>query len=140
MSGFLLDTNVLSELIKPKPDAKVVQWIEGTNESTLFLSVLTLGEIRDGIARLRLGARRGRLESWLRVDLRGRFQDRVLPIDEAIADRWGAILAAAAAHGKPLAVIDGLLAATALHHDLMLATRNGSDAAATGVAILNPWL
>jgi predicted nucleic acid-binding protein len=140
MSGFLLDTNVLSELIKPKPDAKVVQWIEGTNESTLFLSVLTLGEIRNGIARLPSGARRGRLESWLRVDLRGRFQDRILPINEAIADRWGAISAVAAAQGKPLPVIDGLLAATALHHDLMVVTRNGSDAAATGVAILNPWL
>jgi toxin FitB len=140
MSGFLLDTNVLSELIKSKPDAKVVQWIEGTDESVLFLSVLTLGEIRNGIARLRSGSRRGRLETWLQVDLRGRFQDRILPINEAIADRWGAISAAAAAQGKPLPVIDGLLAATALHHDLMLVTRNGSDVAATGVSILNPWL
>lgn len=140
MSGFLLDTNVLSELIKPKPDAKVVQWIEGTNEASMFLSVLTLGEIRRGIARLRTGTRRGRLESWLQVDLRERFQDRILPINEAIADRWGALSAAAAAKGKPLPVIDGLLAATALHHDLMLVTRNGSDVAATEVAILNPWL
>jgi predicted nucleic acid-binding protein len=140
MSGFLLDTNVLSELIKSKPDAKVVQWIEGTDESVLFLSVLTLGEIRNGIARLRSGSRRGRLESWLQVDLPGRFQDRILPVDEAIADRWGAISAMSAAKGKPLPVIDGLLAATALHHDLMLVTRNGSDVAATGVAILNPWL
>ena len=140
MSGFLLDTNVLSELIKPKPEAKVVQWIEGTNESSLFLSVLTLGEIRNGVARLRQGARRGRLEAWLRVDLRGRFQDRILPIDEAIAERWGAISALAAAQGKPLPVIDGLLAATALHHDLTLATRNASDVAATGVSILNPWV
>ena len=139
MSGFLLDTNVLSELIKPKPDAKVVQWIEGTNEASMFLSVLTLGEIRNGIARLRSGARRGRLESWLQVDLRERFQDRILPINEAIADRWGAISAAAAAKGKPLPVIDALLAATALHHDLMLVTRNGSDVAASGVVILNPW-
>jgi predicted nucleic acid-binding protein len=140
MSGFLLDSGVLSELIKPNPDAKVVQWIEATNESLLFLSVLTLGEIRNGIARLRSGARRGRLESWVRVDLRGRFQDRILPIDEAIADRWGAISAAAAAKGKLLPVLDGLLAATALQHDLMLVTRNGTDVAATGVAILNPWL
>ena len=139
MSGFLLDTNVLSELIKPTPDPRVVQWIEGTDEVTLFLSVLTLGEIRNGIARLRSGVRRGRLEAWLRVDLRGRFQDRILPISEAIADRWGAISAAAAAKGKPLSVIDGLLAATALHHDLMLATRNASDVVATGVSILNPW-
>jgi predicted nucleic acid-binding protein len=140
MNGFLLDTNILSELIKPKPDARVVQWIQGTDESILFVSVLTLGEIRNGIARLRSGSRRGRLETWLQVDLRGRFQDRILPVDEAIADRWGAISAMTAAKGKPVPVIDGLLAATALHHDLMLATRNGSDVAATGVAILNPWL
>lgn len=140
MSGFLLDTNVLSELIKPRPDAKVIQWIEGTDESILFLSVLTLGEIRNGIARLASGTRRGRLEAWLRVDLRGRFQDRLLPIDEAVVDRWGAISAAAAFQGKPVPVIDGLLAATALQHDLMLVTRNASDVAATGVAILNPWL
>jgi predicted nucleic acid-binding protein len=140
MSGFLLDTNVLSELIKPKPDAKVVQWVERTDEAILFLSVLTLGEIRNGIARLPSGVRRGRLEAWLQVDLRGRFEDRILPIDEAIADRWGAISAAAAAKGKPVPVIDGLIAATALHHDLMLVTRNASDVAATGVGILNPWL
>jgi hypothetical protein len=74
MSGFLLDTTVLSELIKPKPDAKVVQWVEGTDESIFFLSVLTLGEIRNGIARLRSRARQERLETWLRVDLRGRFK------------------------------------------------------------------
>jgi predicted nucleic acid-binding protein len=140
MSGFLLDTNVLSELIKPKPDAKVVQWIDGADEAILFLSVLTLGEVRNGIARLRSGSRRGRLEAWLQVDLRGRFQDRILPIDEAVADRWGAISAAAAAQGKPVPVIDGLIAATALHYDLILVTRNGSDVAGTGVAILNPWL
>jgi toxin FitB len=140
MSGFLLDTNVLSELIKPKPDAKVVQWIDGADEAILFLSVLTLVEIRNGIARLRSGSRKARLEAWLQVDLRGRFQDRILPIDEAVADRWGAISTAAAAQGKPVPVIDGLIAATALHYDLILVTRNGSDVAGTGVAILNPWL
>ena len=140
MSGFLLDTTVLSELIKPKPDAKVVQWVEGTDESIFFLSVLTLGEIRSGIARLRSRARQGRSETWLRVDLRGRFQDRILHIDEEIADRWGVISAVAAAKGKPVPVIDGLLAATALHHDLILATRNASNVASTGVSILNPWL
>ena len=97
MSGFLLDTNVLSELIRPKPDGNVLRWVEETDESILFLSVLTLGEIRKGIARLRSGSRRGRLESWLQVDLRSRFQDRILPIHDAIADRWGRISALAAA-------------------------------------------
>ena len=139
MSGFLLDTNVLSELIRPKPDGNVLRWVEETDESILFLSVLTLGEIRKGIARLRSGSRRGRLESWLQVDLRSRFQDRILPIHDAIADRWGRISALAAAKGKPVPVIEGLLAATALHHNLTLVTRNSSDVAGTGVPTLNPW-
>ncbi len=139
MSGFLLDTNVISELVKPKPDEGVLRWIEETDESLLFLSVLALGEIRNGIERLRAGRRRWQLESWLQTDLRSRFQDRILPIHEAIADRWGAISAAAAAKGKPVPVIDGLLAATALHHNLTLVTRNGSDVAGTGVPTVNPW-
>jgi toxin FitB len=139
VSGFLLDTNVVSELIKPKPDGNVRRWIEETDESILFLSVLTLGEIRNGIEGLRSGRRRGRLESWLQADLRSRFHDRILPIHEGIADRWGTITATAAAAGKPVPVIDGLLAATALHYNLTLVTRNGSDVAGTGVPTLNPW-
>ena len=139
MSGFLLDTNVISELVKPKPDDRVRRWIEETDESILFLTVLTLGEIRKGVERLRSGRRRGRLESWLQVDLPSRFQDRILPIDAAIADRWGRISAIATAKGKPVPVIDGLLAATAIHHNLTLVTRNSSDVSGTGVATLNPW-
>jgi len=140
VNGFLLDTNVISELIKAKPDPRVVRWIEQTDESILFLSVLTLGEIRRGIERLNLGRRRGRLESWLDIDLRVRFQDRILPVDEAVAERWGALSAGADAKGRPVPVIDGLLAATALHHDLMLVTRNASDVAGTGVLTLSPWV
>ncbi|MEO8371509.1 MAG: type II toxin-antitoxin system VapC family toxin [Candidatus Solibacter sp.] len=140
MSGFLLDTNVVSELIKPKPDENVVRWIEETDESILFLSVLTLGEIRQGVERLRSGRRRGRLESWLQVDLPSRFQGRILGIDEAITDRWGRVTATAAAKGKPAPVIDGLLAATALHHNLTLVSRNTPDVVGTGVPTLNPWL
>jgi predicted nucleic acid-binding protein len=140
VTGFLLDTNVVSELVKPKPDDRVRRWIEETNESILFLSVLTLGEIRNGVQRLRSGRRRGRLESWLQVDLPSRFQDRILPIDSAIADRWGRVSAIAAAKGKPVPVIDGLLAATAIHHNLTLVTINSSDVSGTGVPTLNPWL
>ncbi len=139
MRGFLLDTNVVSELVKPKPDENVVRWVEETDESILFLSVLTLGEIRNGIESLHSGRRRARLESWLQVDLRSRFQDRILSIDEGIADRWGTISASAAAKGKPVPVIDGLLAATASHHNLTLVTRNGADVAGTGVPTLDPW-
>lgn len=139
MNGFLLDTNVISELIKSEPDGNVLRWINETDETGLFLSVLTLGEIRNGIERLNPGKRRGRLESWLRVDLRLRFQDRILTVDEAIAERWGAISATAAKKGRPVPVIDGLLAATALHHDLMLVTRNDRDVSRTGVPTLDPW-
>ena len=139
MNGFLLDTNVISELVKPEPDTNVVRWIEETDESILFLSVITIGEIRNGIERLTPGKRRGRLESWLRIDLRARFRDRILPVDESIAERWGALSAIATANGKPVPVIDGLLAATAVHHDLMLVTRNVQDVAGTGVPTLNPW-
>ena len=140
MSAFLLDTNVVSELVGPKPDDKVLRWVEQTDESILFLSVLTLGEIRNGVERLRPGRRRGRLESWLQVDLPRRFQDRILPVTAAIADRWGAVSAIAAAKGKPVPVVDGLLAATALHHNLTLVTRNTSDVSGAGVPTLNPWL
>ncbi|HYZ83103.1 MAG TPA: type II toxin-antitoxin system VapC family toxin [Bryobacteraceae bacterium] len=139
MSGFLLDTNVLSELIKPNPDANVVRWIKATDEQIMFLSVLTLGEIRNGIAQLRAGPRRGILEAWL-PNLRSRFEHRILTIDEAIADRWGALSALGAGKGKPVPVVDGLLAATALHHNLTLVTRNISDVVNTGVSTLNPWL
>ena len=140
MSGFLLETNVISELVNPKPNANVVRWIDETDETMLFLSVLTLGEIRNGIVRLRPGSRRGRLESWLEVDLRSRFQDRILSIDEGVADRWGTISALAAGCGKPAPVVDGLLAATALQHNLTFVTRNTSDVAGTGVSTVNPWL
>jgi predicted nucleic acid-binding protein len=139
VNGYLLDTNVLSELIKPEPDVNLLHWVDQTGEAVMFLSVLTLGEIRNGIARLRPGSRRKLLESWLQVDLRSRFENRILAVDEAVADRWGAISAVAAAKGKPVPVIDGLIAATAMHHDLQLVTRNTSDVAGTGVPVLNPW-
>jgi predicted nucleic acid-binding protein len=139
VSGFLLDTNVVSELIRPAPDARVVRWADETDESLLFLSVLTLGEIRKGIMAVGKKARRGRLESWLASDLRSRFHGRILPVDEAVADCWGTIAAIAAARGRPVPVIDGLLAATAQHHNLTFVTRNDSDVAGTGVRVLNPW-
>jgi len=139
VSGFLLDTNVVSELAAPKPDQNVVRWVEAADESVLFLSVLTLGEIRKGIEHLPSGRSRARLESWLQMDLRARFRDRILPVDEEIADRWGTLSALAAAKGKPAPVIDGLLAATAWHHNLTFVTRNASDIAGTGVPALNPW-
>lgn len=139
MSGFLLDTNVISELVKPNPDPGVTKWIEATDESLLYLSVLTLGEIRKGITSLTHAARRVRLEAWLDHDLVLRFSGRILPIDLALADRWGRISGSGAAKRSAVPVIDGLLAATALHYDLTLVSRDTKHSGTTGVSVFNPW-
>lgn len=139
MSGYLLDTNVVSELVSTKPSRQVLEWIEAADEDLLHLSVLTLGEIRKGIAGLAQGKRRTRLETWLEVELRGRFAERILSLDEAIADRWGLLAAEARASGNGLAVIDGLLAATAIQHNLTVVSRNVRDFEVANVGALNPW-
>jgi len=137
--GFLLDTNCISELLRPKPEPRVVEWIETVDESILYLSVLTLGEIRKGLTGQPQGKRKTRIESWLEVELRARFAGRIVPIDTAIADRWGLISTEAKRRGKVLPVIDGLLAATALHLNLTVVTRNANDFEASQVQVLNPW-
>ena len=139
MSGFLLDTNCISELVRSNPEPRVLQWIDAADESLLYLSVLTLGEIRKGIASLPPSRRRTRLETWLRVELQARFAGRILSIDSEIADRWGTLAAAAKRGGRSLSAVDGLLAATALLHNLTIVSRNISDFASTQVPILNPW-
>ncbi len=139
MSGYLLDTNCISEVVSAKPNTRVLEWLDSADESTLFLSVLTVGEIRKGIAGLAPGRRRTQLESWLERELPTRFAGRILTIDTAVADRWGVLAGEAKRKGKPLASIDGLLAATALEFDLTLVTRNGGDFAATRVSLLNLW-
>ena len=139
MSGYLLDTNCISELVSARPQPSVVEWVESADESLLYLSVLTLGEIRKGLALLSQGKRRTRLETWLDVELRARFSGRILPIDSAVADRWGLLAAQAKTQGKALSVIDGLLAATALHHNLTIVSRNVGDFAHVQVPVLNPW-
>jgi toxin FitB len=139
MSGFLLDTNCISELVRPKPEPRVVDWMEAADEALLYLSVLTIGEIRRGVAGLPQGIRRTRLETWLEVKLPARFAGRIVPIDAAIADRWGLIAAEAKRRGKPLSVIDGLLAATALHRNLTVVSRNAGDFTIAQLQVLNPW-
>ena len=139
MSGFLLDTNIISELVNPKPEANVTEWVENTDESLLYLSVFTLGEIRRGIAALPQSRRRATLEAWLDKDLRARFEGRILVIDQEVADRWGLLTAAARNSGIVLPVIDGLLAATALEHNLTLVTRDTGQIPSMGVAVFNPW-
>jgi predicted nucleic acid-binding protein len=139
MSGFLLDTNCVSELVRNQPEPRVMDWMRAADESLLYLSVLTLGEIRKGVALLPQSKRRTYLESWLELDLQVRFSGRLLAIDDAVADRWGLLAAEAQLRGRPLSAIDGLLAATAIHHNLTIVSPNTSDFAGTQVPILNPW-
>ena len=139
MSGYLLDTNCVSELVRVKPEPRVVEWMEATDEALLYLSVLTLGEIRKGLAGLAQGRRRARLATWLEVDLQARFEGRILAIDAPVADRWGLLAAQAKSGGTSLPIIDGLLAATALHYNLTVVTRNSSDFRNAQLQVLNPW-
>jgi predicted nucleic acid-binding protein len=139
MSGFLLDTNCISELVRVKPEPRVLEWMEAADEGLLYLSVLTLGEIRKGLAGLPQSKRRTHLEAWLEVELQARFSRRILPLDAAVADRWGVLAADAKRKGKALSTIDALLAATALHYNLTVVSRNVSDFANTQVPFLNPW-
>lgn len=134
----LLDTCVLSELARGEPDEAVAAWWATVPEPTVRLSILTLGEIRKGAELLDPGPRRDRIECWLQ-DLIRIFGDRVLPIDQAVALRWGTLSAATRRAGIPRPPVDGLLAATALHHGLVLATRNVADFEGTGVSLINPW-
>jgi toxin FitB len=139
MSGFLLDTSCISEVVRARPEPRVLEWMDAADERLLFLSVLTLGEIRKGIAGLPQSRRRTHLESWLEMELRSRFAGRILSIDGAVADRWGLLAADAKRKGSSLSAIDGLLAATALEHNLTLVSRNVADFTNTAVSILNPW-
>ena len=139
MSGFLLDTNCIAELVRVKPDRRVMEWMDAADESLLYLSVLTLGEIRKGLASLAQGRRRTRLETWLELELQARFARRILPIDAPVADRWGLLAAQARLKGATLPVIDGLLAATALHYNLTVVSRSAADFASTQTPVLNPW-
>jgi predicted nucleic acid-binding protein len=139
MSGFLLDTNCISEVVRSRPEPRVLAWMEAADESLLYLSVLTLGEIRKGVAGLPQSKRRTHLETWLELDLQARFSGRILPVDTAVAERWGLLAAEAKRGGVPLSAIDGLLAATAIHHNLTMVSRNVNDFANTHAPILNPW-
>jgi len=140
VSGFLLDTNVLSEFKrKGDPDPHVRDWLRATDPDLLWASVLSFGEIRKGIARLDIGKRRAELEQWFERDLDRWFEERLLPVTKAVAERWGVLSAQALNQGTPLPNIDGLIAATALEYDLTLVTRNVKDFVALSITIINPW-
>jgi len=133
--SWLVDTNVLSELSRRTPDPRVVAWLT-RHEDLLWVSVLTLGELEKGLARVEEPARRTRLRRWIRSEVPAWFADRILPIDREVAVRWGKLTGEMR---DPMPAIDSLLAATALVHGLEIATRNVADFTASGVPVLNPW-
>jgi toxin FitB len=140
MRGYLLDTNIISEYSRARPPVQPVRhWIDAQDESSLYMSVLTLGEIRKGIVLLPRSNKREQLETWLTLDLPARFRDRLLPVDAETAELWGAFAGEARLKGVSLPIIDGLLAATARRHGLTMVTRNIKDYEMWGVALVNPW-
>lgn len=134
--SYLVDTNVLSELRRREPDAKVLQWFADRPASTLYLSVLTVGELRKGIEALPDSPRKLVFLDWLDVELPMFFAGRILPVDIKVADRWGRLVAQA---GRPLPAVDSLLAATAMTHELTLITRNLKDFQHPGLTVVDPW-
>lgn len=137
--NLLLDTNVLSEVTKPRPDHNVLQWLDGLDEDRTFISVISIAEIRRGVALLDDGKKRSALEDWLSQDLPQRFEGRVLPVTERIAIAWGDLMGFAKKNGRGLSSMDAMIAATAAAHDLTLATRNIKDFEGLGIELLDPW-
>lgn len=133
---YLIDTNVISELVKATPNNEVYLWFNSIPNSDLYLSVLTLGEIRKGVSKIQDASKREKIRIWLEYDLPTWFNGRILSIDIDIANRWGVLQNQC---NKPLPTIDSLIAATALHFDLIMVTRNIQDFQYPGLEVLNPW-
>jgi len=134
--SYLLNTNIVSETVRPNPNKAVIAWLDQVPAEALYVSVLTLGEMRKGVEALADRKRRERLRLWLEHELPDWFEGRVLPVDLAVADRWGRLLAEM---GRPVRTIDSLVAATALHHELRLVTRNSADFNYPGLEVINPF-
>lgn len=139
MKGFLLDTCAISEFAKPSPNLGLVAWLSRIDVSLLFLSSLTIGEIRYGISLQPDRRKRNFLERWLSAEVLSDFQGRILAVDESVAQRWGRLRAQARTAGSPAPVIDALIAATALQHGLAVVTRNDADFERLGADVVNPW-
>jgi len=137
--SFLLDTCVISELVSKRPDPDVVSWIDRLDPDSVYLSVVTIGEIQKGIEKLRDLKRKRALENWLRDELLVRFQDRLAVLDVGVLLQWGTLAGRLEAQGTPMPAMDSLIAAAALHGHFVLVTRNEDDFARSGVQILNPW-
>ena len=137
---YLLDTCLLSEAFKKKPNQQVMDWLGSVDEQNLYLSVLTLGEIEKGINKNRDPVRQRKLRDWLENDLKDRFRHRVLPVDLKVALKWGAIQAESEKAGVPMPAIDGLIAVTGLVHGCTVVTRNTDDMRQSQAELLNPWV
>ena len=136
---YLLDTCIISELIAKQPNQQVVAWIDSIDEEDLFLSVITLGEINRGVARLPDSKRKQQLSNWLKTELLQRFQGRIAIIDTSVMLVWGELMARLEANGRKLPAIDSIIAAIALHGAFTLVTRNERDFVGTGIRIINPF-
>jgi len=137
--SFLVDTNTISERTRPIPHPSIVRWFDEVDQAAVFISVVTLAEIRRGIELLPWGRRRDRLAAWLAEDLTERFDGRVLDVNPAIAEMAGTFSAQSKKTGFNVEALDMFIAATAAHHELTLVTRNVKDFERLGVALLNPW-
>jgi predicted nucleic acid-binding protein len=139
MSGFLFDTCAISEVVKQSPNRGLAQWVRAADPMTTFLSVMSIGEVRKGIEKRPIDKRRAFLEAWLVGDLARMFAGRVLSIDVDTADHFCRIKAATESRGITVGVIDALIGATALRHNLTVVTRNAGDFESLGVSVVNPW-
>jgi len=139
MNGFLLDTNVPSELTRLRSDPRVERWLDDADDELLFLSVVSLGEIFKGLTILPESKRRRELQQWIDETLRRWFEGRVLPVNEAMSERWGILAGERHVKGRAVSVGDGLIAATALEHDLTVVTRNVKHFNGLGVGVFDPW-
>lgn len=137
--SYLLDTNVLSEFKRPRPDDNVFAWAHSVDEDQTFISVVSIGELRRGVALLPSGRRRTELDAWLREVLPNRFEGRILDVTPTIAEAWGELTAQAKRRGVGLNVIDAYIAATAQAHAMILVTRNINDLRAFDIELFNPW-
>jgi predicted nucleic acid-binding protein len=137
--SYLLDTCLISELVAKQPNQQVLDWLDAQAPETLYLSVITIGEIAKGISKLTASKRKESLLTWLNETLPNRFEHRILSIDTSTMILWGNLVGQLELSGRPLPVMDSLIAAIALQNSLSLVTRNENDFAGTGIGILNPW-